>query len=73
MDRVLERDVVVVSGTDRGKGAVVERSALIGRLGRCKRRRPGAYLFSRKVFALTMFFPIADAFHAQNEPDGSTW
>lgn len=29
--------------------------------------------FSRKVLALTMFLPIADAFHAQNEPDGSTW
>src|SRR6185437_931004 len=29
--------------------------------------------FSRNVFALTMFFPIVDAFHAQYDPDGSTW
>jgi uncharacterized membrane protein len=28
--------------------------------------------FSKKVFALTMFLPIALAFHAQNEPEGST-
>lgn len=32
-----------------------------------------AYRFSRNVFALTIFLPIALAFHAQNEPDGSTW
>ena len=31
------------------------------------------YRFSRNVFALTMFLPIALAFHAQKEPDGSTW
>ena len=31
------------------------------------------YRFSRNVFALTMFFPIALAFHAQKDPDGSTW
>lgn len=35
--------------------------------------RMQAHLFSRKVLALTMFLPIADAFHAQNAPDGSTW
>ena len=29
--------------------------------------------FSKNVFALTMFFPIALAFHAQKEPEGSTW
>ena len=29
--------------------------------------------FSRKVLALTIFFPIALAFHAQKDPDGSTW
>lgn len=28
--------------------------------------------FSKNVFALTMFLPIALAFQAQNEPDGST-
>jgi hypothetical protein len=32
-----------------------------------------AHRFSRKVFAFVMFFPIALAFHAQKEPDGSTW
>lgn len=31
------------------------------------------YRFSKNVFALTMFFPIALAFHAQNDPEGSTW
>lgn len=29
--------------------------------------------FSRNVLAFTWFLPIALAFHAQNEPDGSTW
>jgi hypothetical protein len=29
--------------------------------------------FSRKVLALTMFLPMAEAFHAQKEPEGSTW
>jgi hypothetical protein len=28
--------------------------------------------FSRKVFALVIFLPIALAFHAQKEPEGST-
>ena len=28
--------------------------------------------FSKKVFALIIFFPMALAFHAQNDPDGST-
>lgn len=32
-----------------------------------------AYRFSKNVFAFTMFFPIALAFHAQYEPEGSTW
>jgi hypothetical protein len=31
-----------------------------------------AHRFSRKVFALVIFFPIALAFHAQKEPEGST-
>ena len=30
-------------------------------------------LFSKKVFALTMFLPIAEAFQAKYDPDGSTW
>ena len=30
-------------------------------------------LFSRKVFALDTFFPIADAFQEKYEPEGSTW
>jgi hypothetical protein len=29
--------------------------------------------FSKNVLALTMFFPIALAFHAQKDPEGSTW
>jgi len=29
-------------------------------------------LFSKKVFALTMFLPIAEAFQAKYDPDGST-
>jgi len=28
--------------------------------------------FSRKVFAFIMFLPIALAFHAQKDPEGST-
>ena len=36
-------------------------------------RREPTHRFSRKVFALTWFLPIALAFHAQKEPDGSTW
>jgi len=28
--------------------------------------------FSKNVLALTMFFPIALAFHAQKDPEGST-
>lgn len=32
-----------------------------------------AYLFSRKVFALETFFPIAEAFQEKYEPDGSTY
>jgi hypothetical protein len=31
-----------------------------------------AHRFSRNVFALVIFFPIALAFQAQKEPDGST-
>jgi len=30
------------------------------------------YLFSRNVFALDTFFPIAEAFQEKYEPDGST-
>lgn len=30
-------------------------------------------LFSRNVFALETFFPIAEAFHEKYEPDGSTY
>ena len=32
-----------------------------------------AYLFSKKVFALLMFLPIALAFQAQKLPEGSIW
>ncbi len=31
------------------------------------------YRFSRKVLPLTMFLPMALAFQAQYDPDGSTW
>lgn len=31
------------------------------------------HLFSRKVFALDTFFPIAEAFQEKYEPDGSTY
>jgi hypothetical protein len=31
------------------------------------------YLFSKKVFALLIFFPMALAFHAQKLPEGSIW
>ncbi len=37
------------------------------------RKTDRTHRFSRNVFAFTMFFPIALAFHAQNEPEGSTW
>jgi len=30
------------------------------------------YLFSRNVFALETFFPIADAFQEKYDPEGST-
>jgi hypothetical protein len=30
------------------------------------------YLFSRKVFALDTFFPMADAFQEKYDPEGST-
>lgn len=71
MDSVLETDVVVVSAdmmtnpTPRAGAAseIVERGAAI----------PCTYRFSRNVFALTIFLPMALAFHAQNDPDGSTW
>lgn len=32
-----------------------------------------AHLFSKKVLAFTMFLPIAEAFHAKYEPEGSIW
>lgn len=31
------------------------------------------YLFSRNVFALETFFPMAEAFQEKYEPDGSTY
>lgn len=31
------------------------------------------HLFSRNVFALDTFFPIAEAFQEKYEPDGSTY
>lgn len=31
------------------------------------------HLFSRNVFALETFFPMAEAFHEKYEPDGSTY
>ena len=31
------------------------------------------HLFSRNVFAFVIFFPIADAFQAKYDPEGSTW
>jgi hypothetical protein len=34
--------------------------------------REYGYLFSRNVFALDTFFPIADAFHEKYDPEGST-
>jgi hypothetical protein len=35
--------------------------------------RSSTYLFSRNVFALDTFFPIADAFQEKYDPDGSTY
>ena len=58
MYRVLETYVVVVPGQ---------------RLVTASLRASLPHLFSKNVFAFTIFFPIALAFHAQNEPEGSTW
>jgi hypothetical protein len=35
--------------------------------------RSSTYLFSRNVFALDTFFPIADAFQEKYDPEGSTY
>jgi hypothetical protein len=59
MDRVLEADIVVVSSPRSVHDAHADAHT--------------THRFSRKVFALTMFLPIALAFHAQKEPEGSTW
>jgi hypothetical protein len=35
-------------------------------------QKEGTRRFSKKVLAFTIFFPIALAFQAQNDPEGST-
>lgn len=37
-----------------------------------KSKKNYTYLFSRNVFALETFFPMAEAFQEKYEPDGST-
>jgi len=49
------------------------RSAKGGRASAWQEDEHGTHRFSRNVFALVWFLPIALAFHAQNEPEGSTW
>jgi len=59
MNCIFQTDVVIVSVKERG----------------IRKRKPCmiiSYLFSKKVFAFTIFFPIALAFQAQKDPDGST-
>lgn len=80
VDRVLEREVVVIPG----RGTDSELTALIFLDNRLQLSQTSqsaliaiqptqTHRFSRNVFALTWFLPIALAFHAQNEPEGSTW
>ena len=64
MDRILQADIVVVPSTAKEKNLRIEDSQVDKVLM--------THRFSRNVFALVIFFPIALAFQAQKEPDGST-
>jgi hypothetical protein len=66
---VFERDVVAVpvGGSSSSRHVVSINCKLTVQRG------PTTYLFSKKVFALLMFFPMALAFHAQKLPEGSIW
>jgi hypothetical protein len=63
MDRILQADIIIVPSTEK-KNMTNEDSQADKVLM--------AHRFSRNVFALVIFFPIALAFQAQKEPDGST-
>lgn len=85
MDRVFEREVVVIPVGVRLSQGVIQYAmslrhpelarddASMWKAGLEQPRREPTHRFSRNVFALTWFLPIALAFHAQKEPDGSTW
>jgi hypothetical protein len=64
MDRILQADIVIVTSAAKEEKMRIEDSQADKVLM--------AHRFSRNVFALVIFLPIALAFHAQKEPDGST-
>ena len=70
MDRVFQREVVVVPGESSARSRQpAGQLAYLEQLSAARR----TYRFSRNVLAFTMPLPIALAFHAQKDPEGSTW